>query len=1091
MKRWTKAFLMLGCSAAAFTSLTLAQVDEAEACSPPPPSDCAVSLDCALLAPHGGITDEMTAPSADFIANLFVDASGASDDQPICGQLLTTMEEALVLDDEGMPVEDPDYDGDPPFEPVVGFGFLGSAPVPNALDPFNPMTWEGWKTTEQSTAASLEAEYDLDGACGDLSGDSELVHEANISATADVELGGRNQSSLEMEFNPGPERTCEIGGDVTVKVVPPWTMTGYFEWWLGQPYIDVSVDCHPQDICLSSPSPEVEGEAAIDVELLASDGVVNAKGGQAVVFEYQVTSNVDQTFVGNVELVSANTAAPTRITEPVASLDEQLEEFCTEDVDEPDDDDKEDCSDVETQEVCGCDLKTYSNSCELDNAGVQKLSDGECVDLGSAPGVTSVTMTEGDTFPADFYDNLDDVEQCIPLPDNPNAFGDVVIEREITLGAGETKIIKIVQRSFDGCTQGSCSNNAIKVTGAVGDEPLVACGSGALRVSADGGSLEIDEDTEIEYIECESGDVSTPEPYEDGDDRWEIIVPEDSNGSGIPDFIEDVIDYLPDPDANPDDYTREALLDRDSNGNGVSDYVEIVYGYDPYDDSTPANPEDYSIEELLKMDSNGNGVSDYEEIFIYGSDPFNADDPIFVWPYITIDTNGNGVPDFIEVAFGYDPLDDSSPSNADDYTWDALLEQDSTGNGIMDIVEILFGYDPMDPDSEPDNPEDYTKEALKDRDSDSDGLTDYEEIWEEQTHPLDPDTDNDGYLDGEEVDNGTDPLDPTDPDDMTGTAEAGLIFKGSSPELSTLVYGYGSTLAGSLDVLHAQAKASAHNIQDGRIAERVTVDTSSSSAGDIIELEIPFDVMLEDSQSPYEVNRLELGQIDNGADDYISAKGKIRLDSSPYTVFDVMYRASVWATNPANYQQTKLVLDDADFVMEEDRFTVSLNFEMPDYDFERLDIYHDMNANERLAYQETCDDGVDNTGNGLVDCDDPYCADDPACTGEEEPGDDTGPSEPGDDVGDEVGDDVGVPGNADDGPNAGANDSTGPGANDSQGDDDDDSGSETGQDGGDTDIESGCGCAATGSGSPVGFVVMLLLGFALMARRTRDVVTDA
>ena len=1035
MKKLTKMFLILGCSAAAFASLTFAQIDEAEACSPPPSSDCGLSLDCALIAPHGGITDENTTPSAEFMADLFINTEGASDENDACKQL----------------VNDPE--------------------------------------------TTLMATYELDGACGALEDGAELAHETDMTVVdEDIVMRGGNTTDMSMEFNPGPERTCQIGGDVTVRIDVPTSLEWLFNIWFGQTFIEVGVDCHPQEVCLSSPAPEVEGEAAIDLELLTSNGVVNAEGGEAVVFEYQVTSNVDQTFVGNVELVSANTGAPTRITEPAPSLDEMHADICTEDVDEPDEDDKEDCSDVETEEVCGCDHTTYDNSCELDNAGVQKFRDGECIDdPGPAPGSTSVTMTTGDAFPADFFENLEDVEQCIPLPDNPNAFDGVVLERDITLGAGESKIIKIVQRSFGTCNLGSCSNNAIKLTGAVGTEPLVTCSSGALRVG-DEEVFGVDEDTNINYVECpDQGPVSTPDPYEDGDDRWEIILPEDSNGSGIPDFIEDMIDYLPDPDANPDDYTREALLDRDSSGNGVSDYVEIVYGYDPYDDSTPANPEDYSIEELLRMDSNGNGVSDYEEIFIYGSDPFNADDPIFIWPYITIDTNGNGVPDFIEVAFGYDPLDDSTPMVADDYTWDALLEQDSTGNGIMDIVEILFGYDPLDPDSEPDNPEDYTKEALKDRDSDSDGLTDYEEIWEEQTHPLDPDTDNDGYLDGEEVDNGTNPLDPTDPDDMTGSPEAGLIFHGSSPDLSTLIYGYGSTLAGNLNVIHSRAKAVTSSSENGRIAERVTVDTGSSSAGDTISLEIPFDVSVEDPQSPYKVNRLELGEFDNGEDDYISAKGKIRLDSSPFTIFDLHYRASVWATNPDTYQQTKLVLDDADFIMEEDRFTVSLNFEMPDYDFERLDIYHDMNANERVAYQETCDDGVDNTGNGLVGCDDPYCADDPVCTGEEEPGggDDTGPSEPGDDVGDEVGDDVGVPGNADDGANAGANDSTGPGANDGQGNDDDGSGSETGQDGGDTDIESGCGCAATGSGSPVGFVVMLLLGFALMARRTRDVVTDA
>jgi hypothetical protein len=52
------------------------------------------------------------------------------------------------------------------------------------------------------------------------------------------------------------------------------------------------------------------------------------------------------------------------------------------------------------------------------------------------------------------------------------------------------------------------------------------------------------------------------------------------------------------------------------------------------------------------------------------------------------------------------------------------------------------------------------KEELKNKDSDDDGLSDYEEMFIYNTFPLVSDTDGDGYLDGEEVENGYNPLGP-------------------------------------------------------------------------------------------------------------------------------------------------------------------------------------------------------------------------------------------------------------------------------------------------------------------------------------------
>jgi len=68
---------------------------------------------------------------------------------------------------------------------------------------------------------------------------------------------------------------------------------------------------------------------------------------------------------------------------------------------------------------------------------------------------------------------------------------------------------------------------------------------------------------------------------------------------------------------------------------------------------------------------------------------------------------------------------------------------DSDGDGLSDDEEMDQGTDPLDPDS------------------DDDGLTDGEEI-DLGTDPLDPDSDDDGISDGGEVNSGTDPNDPLD-----------------------------------------------------------------------------------------------------------------------------------------------------------------------------------------------------------------------------------------------------------------------------------------------------------------------------------------
>ncbi|MFO7870281.1 MAG: hypothetical protein R6V03_02480, partial [Kiritimatiellia bacterium] len=78
-------------------------------------------------------------------------------------------------------------------------------------------------------------------------------------------------------------------------------------------------------------------------------------------------------------------------------------------------------------------------------------------------------------------------------------------------------------------------------------------------------------------------------------------------------------------------------------------------------------------------------------------------------------------------------------------------EGDEDGDGLSNLEEFEAGTDPNNPDS------------------DNDGLTDGQEVHTYRTDPLSPDTDGDGAGDLEEVNAGTDPADPASfPADISG-----------------------------------------------------------------------------------------------------------------------------------------------------------------------------------------------------------------------------------------------------------------------------------------------------------------------------------
>ncbi len=105
-------------------------------------------------------------------------------------------------------------------------------------------------------------------------------------------------------------------------------------------------------------------------------------------------------------------------------------------------------------------------------------------------------------------------------------------------------------------------------------------------------------------------------------------------------------------------------------------------------------------------------------------------------------------------------------------------ERDSDGDGLTDKQELEIGTDPNNPDTDDDGLSDG-EEVLRrntdplNPDSDGDLLTDGAEVLEHNTDPLNADTDSDQLRDGEEIQLGTDPRNPdTDSDGLQDGEES-------------------------------------------------------------------------------------------------------------------------------------------------------------------------------------------------------------------------------------------------------------------------------------------------------------------------------
>ena len=191
----------------------------------------------------------------------------------------------------------------------------------------------------------------------------------------------------------------------------------------------------------------------------------------------------------------------------------------------------------------------------------------------------------------------------------------------------------------------------------------------------------------------------------------------DSDGDGLDDQFE-INNFL-----NPND-PADALLDLDSDG--LTNIEEFNLGTSINDSDSDndglSDGDEANIHSTdpLDSDSDNDGISDGEEVNVLQSNPLSTD------------SDNDGLPDGYEFNFGLD-LNDATDRDGD-----------ADSDGLSNFEEFSLDLNPQDPDT------------------DSDGLNDGEEVNVYLTDANKADTDEGGDPDGFEVENGTNPLDPTD-----------------------------------------------------------------------------------------------------------------------------------------------------------------------------------------------------------------------------------------------------------------------------------------------------------------------------------------
>ena len=268
------------------------------------------------------------------------------------------------------------------------------------------------------------------------------------------------------------------------------------------------------------------------------------------------------------------------------------------------------------------------------------------------------------------------------------------------------------------------------------------------------------EKKENQDVNLDNQEENQPQDNQDNNEEQGIIEADDADADGL--FNEDEVLYSTDS------------ANADTDDDGYLDGEEVANGYDPLNGHGARLDEDQDE----AMDQNELDLSEEEQGIIEADDAdadglFNEDEVLYSTDSANADTDEDGFLDGEEVANGYDPLNGHGARLGDDQ----VEELDQVEQEILEEEEILADEEIIEENLDEEEfledeeimeeiPEEEEflieeEEILEDEeilidDLDADGLSNEEEDLY-GTDLQDNDSDNDGYLDGEEIDNGYDP----------------------------------------------------------------------------------------------------------------------------------------------------------------------------------------------------------------------------------------------------------------------------------------------------------------------------------------------
>jgi hypothetical protein len=173
----------------------------------------------------------------------------------------------------------------------------------------------------------------------------------------------------------------------------------------------------------------------------------------------------------------------------------------------------------------------------------------------------------------------------------------------------------------------------------------------------------------------------------------------------------------------------------------------IIQDIDSDEDGTDNCQDAFPLDPTEDTDTDGDGTGDNADTDDDGDGTPDADDAFPLDPTEDTDTDGDGTGDNADT----DDDGDGTPDADDAFPLDPTEDTDTDGDGTGDNAE---GYDSVDPSSSTDSDNDGVPDYLEDNtsDEDDDGTPDHQDP--------DNDTDGDGYSNIDELNGGSDPLDP-------------------------------------------------------------------------------------------------------------------------------------------------------------------------------------------------------------------------------------------------------------------------------------------------------------------------------------------